>query len=182
MGEMVNRIKTDKTAKTGFTLIELIIVIVILGILAATALPKFADLSSQARTAANRGISGSFGSAINVAKAQFLAQGQPATITFGGTVLGMNTDTAVGGFGFPCGTAACTDATASTTASCQNIINGILTNPPPLGTPCTAASTAGCYTVTAPAASQCQYTRFDDSTGNTNFIYDYSAGTVTSSP
>ena len=44
--------------QAGFTLIELVLVIVILGVLAATALPRFSDLSTQARVASLNGLAG----------------------------------------------------------------------------------------------------------------------------
>jgi MSHA pilin protein MshB len=62
--------------QTGFTLIELVIVVVILGFLAVTAIPKFIDLTEQAKKANIEGMAGGFASAISLARAQWEAEGR----------------------------------------------------------------------------------------------------------
>lgn len=76
------------TQQKGFTLIELVVVIVILGILAATAAPKFIDLTGDARESVMQGVQGSVNSAVNLAHAKALVEGQTGatgSITIGGT-------------------------------------------------------------------------------------------------
>lgn len=68
-----------KNNQAGFTLIELVVVIVILGILAATALPKFVDMSGEAETATTQGVAGAVSSAGSVNYAKYKAAGGTVT-------------------------------------------------------------------------------------------------------
>lgn len=72
---------------SGFTLIELVIVIVLLGLLAAFALPRFANLGTEARVSSLEGVSGAMKSAASIvhmacrADAECNASGPPPNNT-----------------------------------------------------------------------------------------------------
>jgi MSHA pilin protein MshA len=92
------RCKMKRNVQSGFTLIELVMVIVVLGILAATALPKFANLSGNARYSTIKGLQGAVNSAVAVASATYLVQNSTTITLSDGTSVSVNT-----GNGFPTG-------------------------------------------------------------------------------
>lgn len=72
-----------KSNQQGFTLIELVVVIVVLGILAATAIPRFANVSDDARSAVAQGVVGSIMSSAALQFAQYKKAVDFATIVNG---------------------------------------------------------------------------------------------------
>lgn len=121
----------------GFTIIELIVVIVVLGILAATAIPRFANVGTEARIASMQGVAGSMNSAKEVIRAKWYAAGSTTlgtVTTVDGTAVAVTTGSAANS-GYP---------TAAGMVSALNVSGNISCAVVGLEAVCTPAGFAGC--------------------------------------
>ena len=135
---MKSKINMKKLA--GFTLIELVIVVVILGFLAVTAIPKFLDLTEQAKQANIKGMAGGFATGVSLVRAQWEAEGRPTVssvnhVDYDGSLLFLTTQPDPNDDnirpGYPTGLDnQNSDGTAMTTTDCIDVWQGILAQPP----------------------------------------------------
>lgn len=72
------KVQMKSKQQKGFTIIELVVVILLLGILAATALPRFLDVTEEAHDAVVEGTASALQTGMALYRAQWIAQQQPA--------------------------------------------------------------------------------------------------------
>lgn len=131
--------------QSGFTLIELVIVVVILGFLAVTAIPKFINLTDQAKQANIEGMAGGFATGISLARAQWEAEARPTdtsnrnVIDYDGTDVLLTTENKANGIRGGYIVASLTGDNDGATlgggfgaSNCVDIWNSILQQPPGL--------------------------------------------------
>lgn len=195
-----------RQGQQGFSLIELVIVVIILGLLAVTALPRFLDVTDEAKAANVEGMAGGYATGVALARAQWESQGRPTqagvnTVWYDGTQLFLTSENRSSATpvspGYPVDNANRDGASNSETMSgarCVAVWNGILQNPPAITASEGAADLAAARYFTNAVGGNCGYWLVDslqrtndgrdyaspgtDTSIGNNFVYDPKTGRV----
>ena len=183
--------------QSGFTLVELVVVIVVVGLLAVAALPKFLDVTDEAKKASIEGVAGGFATGVLSARAQWEAEARPSAtisdekfnkINYDGIEFWLTRSKASDGSdtgfrdGYP--VAVYKDGagypTSVTTQACIDLMDNLLQNPPSVDTVDNAKADSNIkYTAQADSDnSKCTYIQQEGGTKH-QFVYEMNTGRVT---
>ncbi|WP_077315290.1 prepilin-type N-terminal cleavage/methylation domain-containing protein [Vibrio palustris] len=174
-------------SQKGFSLIELVVVIVVIGLLAVAALPKFIDVTDEAKKSSIEGVAGGFATAVLSARAQWEAEARPNeqdhhSVNYDGVAFWLTESTSGGqetGFrdGYPLAVNdGGTYPSAITDESCVELMDNLLQNPPKVGTSTEASQDSSInYSAQADSsANTCTYTQIE---GGTTHQFEYALTT-----
>lgn len=176
--------------KKGFSLVELVVVIVVIGLLAVVALPRFINVTDEAKKSSIQGVAGGFATAVLSARAQWEAEARPQfqdhnAVNYDGVELWLTESDSSGqsngmSDGYPLAT---NDGSAYPTSvtdrTCTALMGNLLQNPPSVvaGTDLQQGTSVQYSAQADSAANTCTYTQLAGGT-NHQFVYSLATGQV----
>ncbi len=178
---------------------ELVVVIVVVGLLAVAALPRFLDITDEAKKASIEGVAGGYATGVLSARAQWEAEARPSKdvsnvsynhVNYDGVDLWLTNsrDSSGGRSGFRDGYPWAVASSASvfpdviSDAICVELMENLLQNPPKVGPASEADTTsANGFKYSAAASSsdaKCTYVQLEGNTAH-QFEYEIKNGRVT---
>ncbi|KOO06146.1 prepilin-type N-terminal cleavage/methylation domain-containing protein [Vibrio hepatarius] len=183
--------------QTGFSLVELVVVIVVVGLLAVAALPRFLDVTDEAKKASIEGVAGGFATGVLSARAQWEAEARPSvtlngekynTVDYDGVDFWLtrskdSSDSDTGfrdGYPYALNEDNTSYPTSLTDQACIDLMDNLLQNPPSVDTVANAANNKNVkYSAQAnTGASTCTYVQQEGGSKH-QFVYEIETGRVT---